>query len=42
MRSSCSAAASPRGGLDVVMIDHTAKGFGPDSIREGRLRSKRT
>ncbi|MBP7513670.1 MAG: response regulator transcription factor [Flavobacteriales bacterium] len=27
---------------DVVLIDHTAKGFGPDVIRDGLLRSKRT
>ena len=27
---------------DVVLIDHTAKGFGPDTIRNGLLRSKRT
>jgi len=27
---------------DVVLIDHTAKGFGPDAIREGIHRSKRT
>ncbi len=27
---------------DVVLIDHTAKGFGPDVIRDGLLRCKRT
>ncbi len=27
---------------DVVLIDHTAKGFGPDAIRDGVKRSKRT
>lgn len=27
---------------DIVLIDHTAKGFGPEAIRDGRARSKRT
>ncbi len=27
---------------DVVLVDHTAKGFGPDAIREGLQRSKRS
>jgi len=27
---------------DVVLIDHTAKGFGPEAIRDGLQRSKRT